>query len=79
MKVVALKPGFLNGRRIPAGAELEVSDTFKAAWLAPVTSAAAKAAAPKPAPAKKPVALSQMGKEDSKSFLDVHGEKADLA
>lgn len=79
MKVVALKPGFLNGRRVRAGDELEVPDTLKATWLAPIASAAAKAATPKPAAPKKPMALSQMGKEEGKTFLDVHGEKTDLA
>lgn len=80
MKVVALKTGFLNGTRIRAGAVIEVPETFKANWAAPVETAAAKAVVEAAKVVKqKPTTLSQSGKTETKTFLDVHAEKADLA
>ena len=80
MRVVAIKPGFLNSKRIRAGAEFEVPETFKANWVAPVTTAAAKAAVESTKAVKsKTTTLSQSGKTESKTFLDVYTDKADLA
>jgi hypothetical protein len=80
MKVIALKSGFIDGKRIRAGAEFEVPETFKAIWVAPVTTAAAKAAVEATKVTKqKPMTLSQSGKQETKTFLDVHAEKTDLA
>lgn len=80
MKVVALKPGFLDGKRIRAGAVIEVPETFKASWVALVETSAAKAAVESTKTTKqKPMTLSQSGKQETKTFLDVHAEKTDLA
>jgi hypothetical protein len=80
MKVVALKPGFMDGKRIRAGAVFEVPETFKALWVAPVQTSAAKAAVESTKVTKqKPTTLSQVAKAESKSFTEVLGDKSDLA
>lgn len=78
MKVVALKQGFFGSALIQPGTEFEVPDGAKATWFAPVTSAASEAAKPKPAPKPQPRALSELAGK-GKSFVEVHGEKTDLA
>jgi len=78
MKVIALTVGFHNGSRIRKGEEFEVADGAKASWFAPIESAGAKAAKPVKAARPEPKALSQVGKGEDKSFVQVH-EKADLA
>jgi hypothetical protein len=78
MKVIALEMGFLNGSRVRKGTEFEVPDGTKGTWFAPVESPAAKAAKPVKAARPEPRALSQIGKGEDKSFIQVH-EKADLA
>lgn len=85
MKVIAIKPAFFNGSRVRVGAELDVPETLKASWFAPAevvkAQATAKAAkqAKTAATGKEPRALSQAGKDEAKSFIQAHGEKADLA
>ena len=78
MKVIATAFAFYNGSRVRPWAEVEVPDGFKATWATPKDSVKAPA---KPVKAAKPEprALSQAGKEEVKSFIQAHGEKADLA
>lgn len=78
MKVIAIKPAFYNGSRVREGDQLDVPDGFKASWATPVDSVKTPAKAAKPA-RQEPRALSQAGKEEAKTFLQAHGEKADLA
>lgn len=72
MKVVALSKGFYGGSPRRAGEHFEVPDGSKAAWYAPVDSAAATAAAkPKAGKVKaQPDTLSQMGKEPAQSMTE---------
>lgn len=72
MKVIALAMGFLNGSRIRPGTEFEVPDGSKATWFAPVDTPAAAAAKPVKAGRQEPKALSQVGKGEDKSFIQVH-------
>lgn len=77
MKVIALENGFFGGAPIDKGAQFEVPDGRKAAWYAPVAGATLKSA--KTAPTKEvSKALSEMGTDKAKSFVDVH-TKPDLA
>ena len=79
MKIVALKPAFYNGRRVRVGQEFEIPSGLKGSWFAPVTSVEAVAAKAKPVK-DVPKALSQLGGEKAKSFIDVNaGAKVDLA
>lgn len=81
MKVIAIKPAFYSGARVRVGDELTVPDNTKAAWFVKAeTAEAAKAAKAAKAVAKPPVpqALSQVGKGEDKSFIDVHA-KTELA
>lgn len=71
-RVVALQMGFLNGRRVRPGTELDVPDDFKGSWVAPVDSPAAEA--PKAAAKGKktqPVALSEIAKEQPQGPTDL--------
>ena len=77
MKVTAIKPAFYGGRRVRVGDDVEVPETFKAAWFVKTDSPAAKAA--KEVPAKEvPKALSEVGGAKAKTFNEVH-KKHDLA
>lgn len=78
MKVTAIAPAFYNGSRVRAGDVVEVPDGFKASWAAPVDSVKPPAKPAKPAKPE-PRALSQMGNAESKTFVQLHGEKGDLA
>lgn len=78
MKVTAIKSAFYNGSRVRAGDVVDVPEGFKASWAAPVDSVKAPAKAAKPAKSE-PRALSQTGKEEAKTFIQAHSEKADLA
>lgn len=78
MKVIAIKPAFHNGARVRVGDVVEVSDGHKGSWFTPADTAKAPAKAAKPAKPE-PRALSQTGKEEAKSFVQAHSEKADLA
>lgn len=83
MKVLALEFGFFNGSRIRKGQEFEVPAGTKASWFTPVDSEAAKAAKEPKAkntkdPKKEQKTLSEVGKEEAKSFVQAN-EKADLA
>ena len=78
MKVIAIKSAFYQGARIRVGAEVDVPEGFKASWAAPVEGAKAPAKAAKPAKPE-PRALSQAGKDEVKTFIQAHSEKADLA
>jgi hypothetical protein len=80
MKVTAIKPAFHNGARVRVGAELEVSDDFKASWFVKAETVEAAKVAKEAKPSRpQPKALSQMGKGEDKSFIQAHSEKADLA
>lgn len=76
MKVIALDKGFFDGAPIEKGDTFDVPDGRKAAWYAPLDAVPK----PKTPPAKEaPRALSEMGKEKAKSFVEAHKDKADLA
>ena len=75
MKVTAISPAFYNGARVRVGDVVDVPEGFKASWAAPADSVKPPAKSAKP----EPRALSQAGKADSKTFIQVHNEKADLA
>lgn len=80
MKVTAIKPAFHNGARVRVGAQLEVSDDFKASWFVKAETVEAAKVAKEAKPSRpQPKALSQMGKGEDKSFIQAHSEKADLA
>lgn len=81
MKVRALQMGFFNGRRVRKGTVIEVPEGTTALWLAPVASPAAKAVEVEVDKVKgsgksKPVALSEVGKGEVKSFTQVNANKA---
>jgi ribosomal protein L9 len=80
MKVIAITAAFYNGSRVRKGDTVEVPEGYRASWFAKVASPEAKAAV-KPAKASRetPRALSQAGKEEAKTFVQAHSEKADLA
>ena len=78
MKVTAISPAFYNGFRVRVWDVVEVPEGFKASWAAPVDSVKPPAKPAKPAKPE-PHALSQAGKAESKTFVQVHGEKTDLA
>lgn len=75
MKVIAISPAFYNGARVRVGDVVDVPEGFKASWAAPTDSVKPQAKPGKP----EPRALSQVGKAESKTFIQVHSEKADLA
>lgn len=75
MKVTAISPAFYNGSRVRVGDVVDVPEGFKASWAAPVDSVKTPAKPAKP----EPRALSQAGKAEAKTFVQAHGEKADLA
>lgn len=77
MKVIAIKPAFFNGARVRVGDEVDVPESLKASWFAPAETV--KAAKPAKAAKAEPKALSQAGKDEAKTFIQAHGEKADLA
>lgn len=91
MKVIALEAGFYGGRPVPKGATFEVPEGSKARWYAPADGSAGKAAAAKQkaGPTKQaaaPATLSEIGKDQPKSFVDVNakddaasGDKVNLA
>lgn len=78
MKVIAIKPAFHNGARVRVGDVVEVTDSHKGSWFTAADTVKALAKTAKPAKPE-PRALSQAGKEEAKSFVQAHGEKADLA
>jgi hypothetical protein len=78
MKVTAIKPAFYNGSRVREGDVVEVPEGFKASWVTPADSVKAPSKPAKPAKPE-PRALSQSGKEEAKTFIQAHSEKADLA
>lgn len=78
MKVTAIVPAFYNGSRVRAGDVVEVPEGFKASWAAPVDSVKPPAKPTKPTKPE-PRALSQMGTAESKTFVQLHGERGDLA
>lgn len=77
MKVVATKTAFYNGRRVRVGDELDIPQGVKGSWFVPTGSIEAKAAKEKPAKPE-PKALSELGSDKAKSFIDVNA-KSDLA
>lgn len=85
MKVIAIKPAFYNGSRVRVGDEVDVPEGLKASWFATAEVIKAQAIAKVAKHAKatsakaEPKALSQAGKDEAKTFIQAHGEKADLA
>lgn len=81
MKVVAIKEAFYNGRRVRVGAELDVPEGTKGSWFAPTASAPGKALRAEQARPKReePKALSEMGADKAKSFVDINAKAAPLA
>ena len=77
MKIVAIKPAFYNGRRVRVGDELDIPQGTKGSWFAGTATIEAKAAKEKPAKAE-PKALSELGSDKAKSFIDINA-KSDLA
>lgn len=77
MKIVAIKPAFYNGRRVRVGDELDIPQGMKGSWFAATATIEAKAAKEKPAKPE-PKALSQLGSDKAKSFIDINA-KSDLA
>jgi hypothetical protein len=71
MKIVAIKPAFFDGRRVRVGDELDIPQGSSGSWFTPVASIEAKATKVKPAKSE-PRALSQLHRDDAKSFNDVH-------
>lgn len=78
MKVIAIKPAFHNGSRVRVGDVVEVADGHQGSWFTAADNVKASAKTVKPAKPE-PRALSQAGKEEAKTFIQAHGEKADLA
>lgn len=78
MKVIAIKPAFHNGARVRVGDVVEVADGHKGSWFTAADTVKAPAKAVKPSKPE-PRALSQAGKEEAKTFVQAHSEKADLA
>lgn len=79
MKVIAIKPAFFNGSRVRVGDVVEVPEGLKASWFAPADSVKAAKPAAKTAAKAEPRALSQAGKDEAKTFVQAHSEKAELA
>lgn len=81
MRVQALSMGFYEGQRIRPGQQFSVPEGTKGGWFVPVEAVKAPPPAPigRAARGKGPQALSQMGKEASQSFTEVHSGKGDLA
>lgn len=76
MKVIATKAAFYNGRRVREGEELDVPNGLKGSWF---VTAAEPVKAPPKATRPEPRALSQAGKDETKSFIQAHADKSDLA
>lgn len=79
MKVIALEAGFYGGSPVPKGASFDVPEGSKARWYAPVEGNAGKAASTKQNVAntkqgKAPATLSEIGKDQPKSFVDVNAK-----
>jgi hypothetical protein len=72
MRVVAIKPAFHNGTRIRVGTTVEVPDGYKGSWFVTEEASAAKPTKAPKATKQEPVALSQMGKGESKTFTQAH-------
>lgn len=81
MKVVAVKEAFYNGRRVRVGAELDVPEGTKGSWFAPVASIKAKELKAEQSKPKReePKALSEMGADKARSFVDINAKAAPLA
>lgn len=68
MQVRVTHMAFHEGRRVRPGDVIDVPETFKAHWFAPVTAGPAQ---PEPAPRKKgPATLSQLAKTTTAGPLD---------
>lgn len=72
MKVLALETGFFAGARVRKGTTFDVPEGTRGKWFTPVDSEAAKAPgkAAKADKQNKPAALSEHGKDQSKSFVE---------
>lgn len=77
MKVIVTQTAFYNGSQVEPGSQLEVPDNFKASWA--VRADNAPASKPQRAARQEPRALSQVGKDESKTFVQAHEAKPDLA
>jgi hypothetical protein len=78
MKVIAIKPAFHNGSRVRVGDAVEVAEGHRGTWFTSAETVKAQAKTVKPTKPQ-PRALSQAGKEETKTFLQAHADKADLA
>jgi len=76
MKVTALRAGFFGNSLHEAGQEFEVPAGTKGSWFVGMEEYKAPVKAKSKA---EQATLSQAGKAENKTFLDVHGDKADLA
>lgn len=76
MKVTVIKPAFYDGSLLNVGQEINVPETLKGSWFVP--SETAKPVKPKPTK-EAPRALSEMGKDQSKTFVQAHAGQSDLA
>lgn len=77
MKVKALQDGFFDGSRIRAGKVFDVPEGTKAKWFVPMAEFKAPAAPTKGR--QEPRTLAEAAKVESKTFVEAHKEKADLA
>lgn len=74
MKVVAIRDGFFNGRRIRAHTVFDVPSKTKGKWFVPADKYVAPPDAGKQAQA---MALSQIGRQTPKSFVEAMKKPVD--
>ena len=76
MRVIATKEAFYNGARIRRGARVDVPEGHKGSWFVAAETLQAKAVLDdvkgKKTTKDTPKSLSEIRKEDSKTFADVH-------
>jgi hypothetical protein len=76
MKVRAIEMGFYANARRRVGDEFDVPEGFARSWFVPVEVIGP--AKPKAAKKVDPVALSQLGNQPVKTFVDVMSEKPEV-
>lgn len=67
--VKALKQGFYKGSLVHPGTEFQVPEGFKGKWFKPLYALTETDTVTKPEDAQEPVALSQLRKQQGKSFV----------
>ncbi len=72
MKVTAIKPAFVDGRRVRVGDVVEVADDLKGSWFTKDPSH--RIIVPQP---DEPKALSQLNNVAAQTFTQVHAPKAE--